>query len=52
MTLQVEATEVVDGLGKERGIRGDSYVFGLGEAGAGYRLGRNEKLMFQPIKFE
>ena len=30
MTLQVEATEVVDGLGKERGIRGDSYVFGLG----------------------
>ena len=44
MTLQVEATEVVDGLGKERGIRGDSYVFGLGEVGAGYRLGRNEKL--------
>ena len=50
-TLQVEATVVVDGLG-----RGESEVtptfLALGEVGAGYRLGRNEKFMFQPVKFE
>lgn len=35
MTLQVEGTVVVDGLGKER-ESGDSYIFWLGEVGAGY----------------
>ena len=37
---------------EKRGESGDSYIFGLGEVGAGYRLGRNEKFMFQPVKFE
>lgn len=44
-TLQVEAMVVVDGLGKGRGMRDDSYIFGLGDVGAGYRLGRNEEFL-------